>query len=249
MADIRLLAATALLFAASVGYGHVARLLWRLDAPARFQATKSAFAVWWAALAASTLVMAAQNALALAGVVDLPLHLTLSQIFLLFHALALAGLLAYLLLLMERRRVWPAVAALYLATFAAFTWLLFALDPVAVTAGPVSAGYQVERSAAVGVLDWVGVALFVPHIAAAGAYATLYRRVDDATQRYRIALVSTSIVVWALAQVGLSVGFSRGAADLELLMHLIAVVAPAGTYLAYAPPAALRHRFGLRAMA
>ncbi|MEA3203857.1 MAG: hypothetical protein QOI63_1537, partial [Thermoplasmata archaeon] len=92
------------------------------------------------------------------------------------------------------------------------------------------------------------VALFVgPQMGAAAAYALLYRKAEDRTQRYRIALVAGSIVVW-FGSSALAAGANIRGLTWQVASLLLALAAGFAILLAYLPPAAWKRRWGLRSI-
>jgi hypothetical protein len=84
--------------------------------------------------------------------------------------------------------------------------------------------------------------LVFPQIIAGLAYFTLYFRVSDPTQRYRILLVSWSIVIWFGSGLAGTL-IDAGDNDLfQLIRRAIGVVAALAILMAYLPPVWIRRR-------
>lgn len=209
------------------------------------------FVAWWYGLSVTTGIAAARNFLGAAGVLHLPIHLTLTQLSLLSLTVALGGLLYYLLYLFTGKRslVWW-VVGFYALFYLALDYFVAWLDPVAVTAGEWQVRYEYANEPESGSAPVVLflLALVVPHILGAVAYARLWFRVDDPTQRYRIGLVSGTILAWfGSALLASFAGFS----SLEwwpVASRFIGLFAALLIYFAYRPPMWLRARYGLRAV-
>lgn len=247
--------------AISAGLGVVTCLLYayvgarlsqrRVSAEARL--AQQAFALWWFALAFSSVVVTVQYAAYLANGrhLDVWAFQLAGQVQLFVLMAGLTGLLYYLVFLYTgRRRSWIVLATYYVALYAFLEWLILTLPrPEAV----VEQGWRLATTpqADLGLAFTLAfLVLFLgPQLAAAIAYALLYRRATDATQRYRIALVSTSIIVW------FGSGFVTSAAGVsrhpyvQLFSQLLAVAAAAAILLAYQPPSSWKARWGLRSIA
>jgi hypothetical protein len=83
----------------------------------------------------------------------------------------------------------------------------------------------------------------VPQLAGAVAYAALWRRVEDATQRYRVLLVSLSLAAWFAG--ALVAALSDPDSPVILARPLLGLVAAGAVVAAYAPPAWVQRRFGV----
>jgi hypothetical protein len=87
--------------------------------------------------------------------------------------------------------------------------------------------------------------LVFPQIIGSLAYFTLFFRVKEATQKYRVALVSISILIWFLS------AFLGSAAGLgqfdwwQIVTRLIGLAATLVILLAYRPLAWLKQRLGI----
>jgi uncharacterized membrane protein HdeD (DUF308 family) len=87
--------------------------------------------------------------------------------------------------------------------------------------------------------------LFVPQILGGLAYFTLYFRVPEVTQKYRILLVSWSIIIWFLSPF---VAFAGGLAQQDwwqVVSRLIGLAAALTILMAYLPPRWLKQRYGI----
>jgi uncharacterized membrane protein HdeD (DUF308 family) len=89
------------------------------------------------------------------------------------------------------------------------------------------------------------VLLLLPQIIGGLAYFTLYFRVSEVTQKYRILLVSWSIIVWFLSPI---IALAGGLAQQDwwqLVSRLIGLVAALTILMAYLPPRRLKQRYGI----
>lgn len=214
-----------------------------------------AFATWWLGLSFTVLGNAAKEAAAGFSVESLPGVVALLDLTQYAYVAALvaavAGLLYYLLFLFtgNGRWFWPLVA-FYSVYGAAALALLASLAPSGVTAGKWFVQWSYANpSPNAALLGVMSLLLLLPQIGAAIAYATLYRRVDSAEARYRIALVSGSLLVWLgltlvapFLQLGRFEAWQAGG-------RLVGLAAALVILAAYAPPRPIRERLAAREVA
>lgn len=87
-----------------------------------------------------------------------------------------------------------------------------------------------------------------PQVFAAAAYARLYRKTSDPTQRYRIALIASAIIVWFGSSIlGTAAGVSTSLAW-QLFSRLIGVLGALVILVAYLPPAWVRQKYHIRSI-
>lgn len=237
-----------LLFAGGV-YAHVGGRLARKRVGGRLLQGHQGFCAWWMGMAAGSLVLALVVALPFAGITFIPLYQSLLVAFVLANASAVAGVFAHILVLTgtaERVRVpmWIALATYFLA----FTTLLFALAPVGLTLG--EGGIVVPQDGAPDSTLVLGAtaAFYLPHLLAALSYGLVLGKLQERTARYRTALVGGSILLSSVLGVWIGYAAQMGREDLEIALLLVAFAAPAAVLLAYAPPLALRRRWGIGAL-
>ena len=77
------------------------------------------------------------------------------------------------------------------------------------------------------------------------AYFTLYFRVSDVTQKYRILLVSWSIIIWFLSPYCARAGGLAEQDWWQLASRLIGLAAALTILMAYLPPRWLKQRYGI----
>jgi hypothetical protein len=85
----------------------------------------------------------------------------------------------------------------------------------------------------------------LPPVAASVAYFRLIFRVDDAGQRYRIATVSASLIVWWVVAVAAGQSRLLDNEAVQLAARVLGVAAALGVLVAYSPPAWVRRRLGI----
>jgi hypothetical protein len=214
-----------------------ARLAWRL------------FVAWWYALATATLLGATQNFLGALGITGLPLFTTITLLNLLATCIALFSLMFYLVYLFTGNRNFLApLAIFYILYFALLIYYIQVRDPIDVTVErwKTALVYQNQTSGPFFVL--ILLLLVFPQIIGSLAYFMLYFRVKLASQKYRILLVSWSIIIWFLSAFLASIT-SFGQSDLwQILSRLIGLAAAFAILLAYQPPVWIKQRFGVRSL-
>lgn len=217
------------------------------------------FVLWWDSLGSlsflSSLVMVAYMAGGLEGRIWVYQAFTTFVLMVLF--LALWGLQFYLLYLYTGSRRWFIPLAVFYAVMFAATVGLIAyigspdrivdngwqleseyLDPATGEYGPIEFGFAFNMVFSLLIIG--------PALITAIAYARLYRKTDDRTQRYRIAMVTGAIIVWfGSSVVGTAAQVTQGLAW-QLFSRAIGIGAALAILMAYKPPAWARARFGVR---
>ena len=89
------------------------------------------------------------------------------------------------------------------------------------------------------------VLLLLPQIIGGFAYFTLYFRVTETTQKYRILLVSWSIIIWFLSPLAALAGGLAEQDWWQLASRLIGLAAALTILIAYLPPRWLKQRYGI----
>ena len=215
-----------------------ARLAWRL------------FALWWYCLAAATLAGGIPHFLSAFNIISLLPFVALAYVEILLICVALWGLVYYLIYLFTgNQRFLIPVATFYALYYFLLVYVITVSDPsdVEITRWNAQLIYAHPLT---GPLFTVLLALLVfPQILSALAYFTLFFRVREATQRYRILLVSWCIVLWfGSAFVASAAGLSQE--DWwQILSRLIGLGAALGIFFAYLPPEIIRRRFGIASIA
>jgi hypothetical protein len=228
--------ATSLFFslASAAVFGLVARTVHRRPVSADARAARNAFVTWWACLGFLELV----GALLMMPFVplDVPLFLEATIAILLILCVGLWGLQFYLVYLYtnSRRSLIP-LALGYLALFGLLLFVILKTGPFHVEAtrwGPMLKGATDLEGTP---LSWVVLLLFVvPTMVAAGAYLSLYRKVQDPVQKRRILMVGLSILIWFGTGLGASVGNVTLADWWQVASRIIALAAAGVIYYAYA---------------
>jgi hypothetical protein len=204
------------------------------------------FTVWWYGLAAATLIGGLLNLFGAMGLTDLPLFVTATYINILVICLALWGLLYYLIYLYTgNRNSLVLLAVFYLVFYILLVYYINASSPDGVTVERWTAGVAYGSAPAGIFITLLIVLLLLPPLIGGFAYFLLYFRVTEITQRYRILLVSWSIILWFLSPLAAMAGGLSQEDWWQLVSRLIGLAAAATILMAYLPPRWLKQRYGI----
>ena len=228
-------------------YGYVG---WRLGK--RFVPSADArqawqlFMLWWFGLAVSTLVNGLQSLFGALGLADLPLFLTASYVNILVVCIALLGLMYYLIYLFTgNKRAFLPLIIFYAAYYILLVYYITASVPSHVDVGRWSAtvAYRLPLTGPFFLI--VLALLLIPQIIGGLAYFSLYFRVREATQKYRVLLVSWSIIIWFISPL---IALAGGLAEedwWQFASRFIGLMAAFTILMAYLPPHWLKERYGI----
>jgi hypothetical protein len=211
-----------------------ARLAWR------------SFTVWWYGLAITTLIGGFLNLFGAFGLTSLPLFVTATYINILVICIALWGLVYYLIYLFTgNRRLLVPLAIFYIFYYVLLVYYITASIPenINVDRWRTAVDYRAPLTGPFFVM--VVVLLLLPQIIGGFAYFTLYFRVAEVTQKYRILLVSGSIIVWFLSPIAALAGGLAQQDWWQLASRLIGLAAALTILMAYLPPRWLKQRYGI----
>jgi hypothetical protein len=234
---------------ACIGAGVYLFLGWRLarrptSLAGRLPAAQ--FATFWLGLSAVSLTGAFLSLYATFQVPPDAVVVTALHFEVLLLCVALWGLLGYLTYLYSGKSYLVAWSVFYAAIYLGLNYLITLSEPirVTVTAGVVGVAYATSPFGGP-VLDGLLVVLIVPEFLGAVLYFTLVFRSNEPTVRFRVTLVSWSLIVWfGLSAAGLPARLGGGLGA-QLLSELIGVAAALVILVAYYPPLVLRRRFGV----
>jgi len=206
--------------------------------------------VWWYALAVTTLSGAFLSLLGALGIVNLPLFTTFTLFNLLALCVGLHGLMYYLLYLFTGNRHWLGpLTVFYIGYYILLIYYIQARGP---------SGVEVERWRTTLIYQHqiqgpffliVLLLLLFPQIIGSLAYFSLYFRVKTATQKYRILLVSWSIIIWFLSAFLASISGLAEYDWWQIVSRFLGLGAALATVLAYQPTVAIKRRFGVTSIA
>jgi hypothetical protein len=204
------------------------------------------FTIWWYALAITTAIGSFQDLLGALSLTDLTLFITASYINILALCIALWGLLYYLIYLFTgNSRSQVPLTIFYMLYYVFLVYYITASMPsnVEISRWDTALAYRNTLSGPVFII--LIVLLLLPQIIGGFAYFTIYFRVSDVTQRYRVLLVSWSIIVWFLSPV---LGLAGGLSEQDwwqLASRLIGLGAAVTILMAYLPPRWVKERYGI----
>lgn len=208
----------------------------------------SAFAGWWFMLGLVTGSAVLDHAVRATVGWTVATYLTYLKMTLLVVVVALAFLMYYLVYLFSgRRRAWAVLGPLYAAYYAAVLYYLAYARPVGVVETAYRTSLRFARdmdghwSTAV-----LGLLLVVPPLLAALGYLSLFFRVRDRSQRFRIAAVAGAFVFWfgtslavgQLSALGGTLAWRVGSAAVALAASWL-------VYVAFQPPRWIKRHFGV----
>lgn len=235
---------------ALLGAGIYSLVGWRLSqrrvSSADGRIAWGSFTLWWYGLAVSTLINGLLNLFGALGLTHLPLFVTATYVNLQVSCLALFGLFYYLIFLFTGNSRWfKPLAALYTVYYILLAYYVTASDPMDVTLEPWSTSLAYREPMTGPLLLTLVVLLFASQILGGLAYFTLYFQVPDVTQKYRILLVSWSIILWFLSPFVVLLAGLDGQDWWQLVSRLLGLVAALTILMAYLPPRWLKERYGI----
>ena len=208
------------------------------------------FISWWYALALATLMRGMLSLLGAFGIIGLPLFTTITIINLLTTCVALMGLVFYLLYLYTGKTslLWP-VGIFYLFYYGLLVYFLEASNPIGVKVNRWNTTLQYQNLVQGPVLLIVYMLLVFPQILGSLAYFMLFFQVKARDQRYRILLVSWSIIIWFLSAFLATLAGLSQQDWWQIASRLIGLGAALTILFAYQPPSWIKRRFGVAAIA
>lgn len=204
------------------------------------------FTIWWYGLAIATIIGGLLNLFGALGLTDLPLFITATFLNVQVSCIALLSLLYYLTYLFtgSRKSFWL-LLMFYITFYVLLVYYITASSPNAVNVERWNAAvsYSISPSATFTIL--LIILLLVPQIIGGLAYFTLYFRVKENTQKYRILLVSWSIILWFVSPFAAAAGGLSEKDGWQFASRLIGLAAAATILMAYLPPRWLKQRYGI----
>lgn len=201
------------------------------------------FAVWWYGLAGVTALGAVNSIAAAVGVRNLAFYVSGTMVALLVLCVILFALLYYLLFLfIGRRGLLGPLAMGYVLYFAFLVWYVIQREPQGILVHRWNIEIDYANDVTNPVTQLLVALLILPVIAGALAYFTLYFRTREKEQRYRIAMVSWSIIVWFGSAYAASVSPLAQADWWQVVSRVIGLLAASATLMAYKPPAWIQRR-------
>jgi hypothetical protein len=222
--DSLLLLRTVLALLAVMVYTSVGVVLGRRQLSPEARPANRAFQAWWFGLAGLSLFNPVMYAMVRAGVQDLQVYLALFE-FLIVAVVGAVGCLVYYLLYVYTGRTWVfwPVAIYHVVILSWILTVITQAHPIGYGEGCPNLGFCYEKDFnGTPASRWIGASLVLPILLATVGYFALYFRVEEPVQRYRIALVSTALMVWF----GTSLTGSLVVGDYENLEHVVRTDVP-----------------------
>lgn len=253
MTSATLAVSTSLSLATSGLYLYIGYVLRQRQVSPEAALARDLFAAWWLILGVSGLLGAVQMVLYVAGLLPIWLYLTFAQLSILCIFAALWALQCYLVYLYRgsKRAFVPLgvfYAALYLFVVGFLMWVVQvhpyeSLGDNGWTLAPEPTFELGEGVGLVAILILVG-----PQMVAAVAYARLFRKTSDRTQRYRIAMLTGAILGWFGTSLLATAADANEGAAWQLFSRLLGMAAGLVILAAYKPPGWIRQRFDIRGL-
>jgi hypothetical protein len=224
-------------------YLYVGLRLSKRQVPPEMRLPARQFTIFWLGLGVVTAIGGAESLVAALQVPPLALVEALLYLNLLLVCVVLWGLVGYLLFLFTGRKFALPLSILYAALGVLLVYFIAASGPNSVTVvqGMVALGYASQIQGPI--LGILIVLLIGPEFLGAILYFTLFFRTRDPTVRYRVTLVSWSLIAWfglGLLNVGSLLG---GGLAAQVVSHSLGIFAAIVILLAYYPPQYIRSRF------
>lgn len=208
------------------------------------------FITWWYALGIATLSGAILSLLGAFRMAGVALFTTFTLVNLMAICVALHGLMFYLLYLFTGSKKWLGpLTAFYFAYYILLIYYVLASDPVGVSVRRWSATLEYENQIRGPLFLIALLLLVVPQIVGSLAYFTLYFRVKTVTQKYRILLVSWSIMIWFMSSLIASLSGLSQLDAWQIISRFIALSASLTILFAYQPPGWVKRRFHVTSIA
>ena len=204
------------------------------------------FTVWWYGLAIVTLLGGLQNLFGALGVTNLPLFVTATHLNIQIMCIALLGLLYYLIYLYtgNRNSLVP-LAIFYIVLYILLLYFINASSPNGVTIEHWNTAIAYDNAPTGTFIILFVTLLVLPPVIGGFAYFMLYFRVKEITQRFRIFLVSWSIILWFVSPFAAVAGGLSEQNWWQFASRLIGLVAAAIILMAYLPPRWLKQRYDI----
>lgn len=204
------------------------------------------FVVWWYASAGVSFTSAMLNLVGAIGLTSLPIFLTFTQLNILAACAGFYGLMYYLSYIFTgNKKVLVPLTLAYIVYYGLLMYYLNVSNPIGVSIDRWSVNLDYQQEAVTPLAIFLAILLVFPQIIGSLAYFTLYFRVKEITQKYRVALVSWSIIIWFLSAFIASIAGLSQYDWWQILSRLIGLGATLTILLAYQPTNWIKNRFGV----
>lgn len=243
----------------SVLYLYVGHVLQRRKVSPDARLANNMFVLWWQSLGGLGLLGVGFQLMYMAGRLEIWMYQAYVTFVLLVLFLALWGLQFYLVFLYTgTKRSFVPLGVFYAVLFILTVALIEYVGPpdrIVDNGWQLKTEYLDEETGEYGSVDFplafnlgFGLLIVGPAILAAIAYARLYRKTDDRTQKYRIAMVTGAIIVWFGSSLVGTAAQVTTTLEWQLFSRIIGVAGALVILMAYKPPRRLRERLGLRSV-
>lgn len=247
MAEATLLLDAVLLLAIGLVYGAVGRVTIRRHVEGDGKLAAKLFGFWWYALALLQAVSAGVRVLAYFDALPTAIYVTITYVTILVLCASLWALVYYLSYLFTgSRRLLGPITAFYVAYYAFLTYYITLREPIGVAIASWGVELEYAREIAGAPLALLVLLLVVPPILGALGYARLFTKVEDATQRYRIGLVSFSLAAWFGIVLFAWITELSEQPWWQFASRGVSLTAALLVYSAYRPPGWVRKRWGVQ---
>ncbi|HWG92508.1 MAG TPA: hypothetical protein VNZ52_16805, partial [Candidatus Thermoplasmatota archaeon] len=206
------------------------------------------FAVWWFCLGVQSFVQAGTLAYAAFAVPDYAFMVTKTYVGVITLVAALWALMYYLLYLYTGKAslLGPLTATYGLLTLL-FMYTVSWLHPIGVERTAWSVRTLNENALTAGPALLVIFAFVIPVLVATVAYGSLFFRLKDPSQRYRVGLVSGAFLAWfgwalLVSLMNVATGTKQPPLGIIVVSRLFGLIVPLLIVLAYRPPRWIRER-------
>lgn len=240
------------IFTAGIFYFLAWRLSTRVVSP-ESRHPRLQFALYWYMVATVTLLGGLLAAASLSRTIPLPIVETAYELQLLMGCLATWGAVSFFVYLRTGRSFLLPISASYIAVLALLLYVFNASSPFTVVSsyGVVTIAPVVPTSSSHLLGPLILVTLSIPVMAGAAAYFTLFFRTHDPTVRFRVAIVSWTLIAWIMVRVFSSAGLLAASPLIRAPVssfagQFVGAVAAVLILLAYYPPLGLQRGMRVR---
>lgn len=246
MAEPTLGVSAAFAFVAAMIYAYVGVRFGGRQVSGESKMAARMFALWWLALAVTTAIGGMLSLTGALGDPNLGVVSAATYVTVVVISTALMGLLYYLVYLYTgRKEILLPLVAFYSTVGITLALYIASSNPTGVLVSRWSVGLTYARPLTGPFVIIVVALLILPQIIAALMYFRLYFKLHDPTQRFRIAVVSWSLILW------FGIGLLAGGAGLsrfdwwQVASRLLGLGAALAILTAYFPPRWVRDRLGV----
>jgi len=203
------------------------------------------FAFWWGATGLNQILGATLYLAASLGHTDLTLQLAYVLLQRLLLALSLVGLMYYLLSLHLGRGFLVPLLAFYSLYWVTQVYSVLARQPI----GVESFGWRTDLVYALQLAPafaLVNLAILVPPVLGALLLLRLYRRIEDRTRRFRVAMLAGGFTIWWIVAIVAGQPATFDNTFLQITNRAVGIAVALGILLAYQPLPWMQERYHLQ---